>query len=160
MKLNLEELAGFLVKAKCRTYAGDGKEVEPQRPGFKELEFIEGDWEYRDSYVGFFFLHGQEVVRLRGKLVWVMGYYGGMAPMKQDDVAYAEETFSFLKKALLKVEKTSPFRGPNSFCEGDWKYANSNIGDIINFRGTETIYHDGIFVFRQDYFGGLVVRKR
>ena len=55
MKIDLEQLAKFLVKAKVQTYASDGKEIEPQRPGFKELEFKEEDWEYRDSYAGFFF---------------------------------------------------------------------------------------------------------
>ena len=43
MKIDLKKLAKFLVKAKINTYAGGGREVSPQRPGFKELEFIEGD---------------------------------------------------------------------------------------------------------------------
>jgi len=77
MALNLKELAKFLVKAKMGTYAADGAEVSPQRPEFKELEFIEGDWEYRDSYAGFFFAPGQEVVRYKRKPVWIMSYHGG-----------------------------------------------------------------------------------
>src|SRR3989344_4745673 len=76
--INLEELAKFLVRAKKATYAGEGMEATPERPGFKELEFIEGDWIYRDSYVGFFRAPGQEVVRFRGEPVWTMSYDGGM----------------------------------------------------------------------------------
>lgn len=36
--IDFQELAGFIVRAKIQTYAGDGKDVAPQRPGFNELE--------------------------------------------------------------------------------------------------------------------------
>ena len=39
MNINLKELAVFLVTAKTKTYAGDGNEIDPQRPGFRELEY-------------------------------------------------------------------------------------------------------------------------
>jgi len=50
----LQELNRFLGKAAINTYAGGGQEVDPEEVGFKELEFKEGGWYYKDSYTGFF----------------------------------------------------------------------------------------------------------
>ncbi|MBS3157555.1 hypothetical protein J4442_05295 [Candidatus Woesearchaeota archaeon] len=165
--INLEELAKFLVRAKKATYAGEGMEATPERPGFKELEFIEGDWIYRDSYVGFFRAPGQEVVRFRGEPVWTMSYDGGMMLDFRDDVAFAGETFSFLKKALLQVPEDAPYRGPKGQLVGGrgWVYENglSFGSDITDFIGHEKIWAQiggkSEVVFAQRYIGGLVIPK-
>jgi len=98
------EFAEFLVRAKKETYAGGGEEVSPQRPGFKELEYKEGDWYYRDSYSGFYQAPGQEVVYFQGKPVWAMAYSGGMKKEFHGDEALAKKTFGFLQKCLSQVE--------------------------------------------------------
>lgn len=154
--LNLAKLAKFLVKAKINTYAGDGKELTPQRPGFYELEYKEGDLEYRDSYAGFYFAPGQEVVRFKGKPVWMMAYSGGMGSKHWGDKELADKTFFFLKKALKQVPEDMPFRGPKNLKEGDFEYKNEVQGNIKDFKGTEHIFYKGKEVFRQDYIGGAV----
>jgi len=159
VKVNLKELARFLVKAKSQTYAGDAKEVSPQRPDFSELEFSESDLNYRDSYFGFFMAPGQEVVRLDGKTIWVMSYSGGMRPEHCNDVEFAEKTFAFLKKALSMVEETKPFRGPKNLKENEWEYKCNVEGDITDFNGTEYIYFEGDLVFRQNFIGGMAIYK-
>jgi hypothetical protein len=159
MGINLKNLAEFLVKAKCRTYAGDGKEIAPQRPGFNELEFKDGDWEYRDSYSGLYFAPGQEVVRFKGVPVWTMAYSGGMKPEYHGNRDFAEQVFSFLKQALLRVKESRPFRGPESFKDGEFEYVDASEGDITDFRGTEIILFRGKEVFRQNYIGGAIVHK-
>jgi hypothetical protein len=159
MKIDIDKLIGFLIRAKCQTYAGDGKEITPQRPGFKELEYKEGDWEYRDSYSGFYSAPGQEVVRFGGQPIWTMAYGGGMNSEYHGNMAFAKRTFAFLKKALSMIEKSKPFRGPGNFREGDYEYRNSSEGDIKNFKGTEHIFYKGKEVFRQDYIGGLILSK-
>ena len=54
MEIDINQLKQFLVKAKKATYANESaKEITPERPGFKELEYKEGIWSYRDSYSGF-----------------------------------------------------------------------------------------------------------
>lgn len=156
--IDLKELADFLVRAKTMTYAAGGKEIVPQRPGFKELEFKEGGWEYRDSYTGFFSAPGQEVVRHNGKPVWAMAYSGGMLP-KHHDLSFAKQTFTFLKECLSRVKANKPFRGPEHFKSGDFEYKTSNKGDITDFMGTEQIYYKGKVVFRQYYIGGLIAGK-
>ena len=159
MKIDLRQLAKFLVKAKIQTYAGDGEEVSPQRPKFKELEFKEGDWEYRDSYAGFFFAPGQEVVRFKGNPVWAMAYSGGMKQKYHGGIEFAKKTFGFLKEALKQIEESRPFRGPHNFKQGDFEYIDESEGDVTFFKGTEKILFKGEEVFRQEYVGGLVVPK-
>ena len=157
--IDLETLAGFLVRAKVQTYAGDGAEVTPQRPGFYELEYKEGDLEYRDSYTGFFRAPGQEIVRLKGIPIWAMSYNGGMADKYLKDLAFSSETFAVLKKALKLVNKERPFRGPESFVDGDFEYIDETEGDISLFNGSEKILYKGEEVFRQHYFGGIILNK-
>jgi hypothetical protein len=159
MTINLDELTDFLIVAKKQAYAGDGQELKPQRPGFKELEYEQGKWYYRDSYSGFFFAPGQEVVSFEGKPVWAMAYSGGMRPEYHGDVDFAKKIFGFLKKALALIEKSRPFRGPNRLEEGDLVYVDKSEGDIQEFRGREEISYRGKVVFRQDYIGGLIIGK-
>ncbi|MCK4883771.1 MAG: hypothetical protein KAS30_02775 [Candidatus Diapherotrites archaeon] len=157
--INLEKLTEFLVRAKINTYAGDAKEISPQRPGFKEFEFIEGDFEYRDSYVGLYFAPGQEIVRFKGKPIWAMAYSGGVEKNLIGNYDFCEEIFSFLKQALKKVQKERPFRGPNNLKEGDFEYVDKTEGDISLFNGVERIFFKGKEVFKQHYIGGLIIHK-
>ena len=179
MTFDLEELAEFLVTAKKATYAGDGAEVAtPERPGFKELQFTQGDWDYRDSYAGFFLAPGQEVVRFQGRPVWAMSYTGGMTERFQNDQAFATQYAGLTEEELVplfqseakqkvlgKVEVTRPFRGPEEFLDtAEWTYQSKTKGDISDFLGEEFIHHRGEdfmhkTVFKQAYLGGLIVPK-
>lgn len=158
MRIDLKQLAEFLVKAKTNTYAsGAENNITPQRPGFQELEFKEGDWEYRDSYCGFFRAPGQEIVRFKEKPVWNMSYDGGMMPKFLDNKEFAEQAFKFLQKAMMKIEITKPFRGPGEFHDGDYEYIMEVDGNITNFRGTEKILFKDEVIFVQNFMGGLII---
>lgn len=153
--MNKDELRKFVFTAGAATYIGGGKEEEnPERPGFKELVYIEGDWNYRDSYVGFTRSRGMEVVRYQETPVWSTSYGGGMAKGKEN---LAKETFSFLKKAMLAKDKnTFSARGPLNFKDGDWKYKYSQDGDIEEFNGYEEIYFKGELFFFHRIIGGII----
>ena len=155
----LTELNRFLGKARLATYAGGGPETKPQRVGFKELEFKEGGWEYRDSYAGFFQSWGQEVVWHKGKPFWNQIYGGGMTRKFQNNENFAVKTFGFLKKALSAGERQEEFqpRGPKKFSERDWEYVCEWEGDITNFKGSEKILFKGEIVFTHDFLGGLIL---
>jgi hypothetical protein len=150
--IDLGKLANFLVKAKKATYASsDRMNINAERPLHAELEFSEGDFYYRDSYVGFFQAPGMEEVRLEknGKTIWTMAYSGGMLKKYQGDKKFAESIFAFLKKALNLVREDIPFRGPEKLEEGDLKYVNKIEGDITRFRGHEKILFKGEEVFNE-----------
>ena len=155
----LNQLHKFLREASKATYAGDGAKVEPWRKGFKELEYRDGDWYYRDSYTGFFQSWGQEVVWHKDKPVWNSLYGGGMAEKFHGDRDFAKQTFEFLKKVLRQKESEFQPRGPEKLTEGDWEYKCNMEGDIKNFKGSEKILYKGEVVFTHDFIGGVVISK-
>lgn len=159
MDIDLKKLAEFLVRAKKATYAGDGEEVAPERPGFTELEYHEGDLFYRDSYDGFYQAPGQEVVRQNNKPIWTMAYSGGMTKKYLADSEMANNAFGILKKALMAINAANPYRGPENLKDGDWEYVMQVDGDITNFRGHEEVVYKGEMVFAQDFIGGLIINK-
>lgn len=161
-KINLNELARFLVKAKRNTYASlTSKEIKSERPNHKELEFEDEDFYYRDSYVGFFQAQGMEEVRQKkkGKVIWTMAYSGGMLQKFHGNLDLAKATFNFLKEALSLVNEKIPYRGPRKLKKGNWEYSNLVKGNIRRFSGNEKIFFKRKEVFSQEYIGGLVVEK-
>ena len=158
MKIDFGELKKFLYSANKNGYAGDGKKVEPQRPGFDELEYIEGDYLYHDSYSGHFFAPGQEIVYFKNEPIWAMAYAGGMKFEHHGDEKIAKETITFLKKALLGMDPEKPYRGPEKFAEGDWKYESELKGGIKDFVGNEKIFHKDKPLFEQNFIGGIIVK--
>lgn len=153
---NNDQLNSFIHRAAAATYAGDGSyEKTPERPGFLELVFEEGDWHYRDSYTGFCRSSGSEVVRYKGKIVWVSNYCGGMARGME---ALASETFDFLKKAMLAKPSWS-FRGPDHFNNGKYEYSYQQRGDYLSFSGYEEIKQAGVPIFSHEIIGGIIQGK-
>jgi hypothetical protein len=153
------ELNKFLGRASKATYASGGGAVsDPWRKGFKELEYTEGEWYYRDSYTGYLRSWGQEVVWYQGQPFWTCLYGGGMVDSRMDE-GFAKETFTFFKKALSAGEKENDFqpRGPNTFKDGEWNYQCKVAGDIKKFSGDESISYQGTIVFTHEFEGGLVV---
>ncbi|KKQ81503.1 MAG: hypothetical protein UT05_C0015G0012 [Parcubacteria group bacterium GW2011_GWF2_38_76] len=156
-EIDYNELKKFLLDANTNGYAGSGNKVTPQRPGFKEIECSNGDWLMHDSYAGHFFAPGQEIVYYKGIPIWTMAYAGGMKFQHHGDEELAHETFVFLKKALLAMDPEKPYRGPEHFEEGEWKYISTLEGDIKDFLGNEKIYHEGELLFEQIFIGGIIV---
>lgn len=161
-ELDLTKLQTFLEKASASTYAGGGKyEETPERSGFRELTYAEGDLSYRDSYSGFIQSWGSEVIRQNDKPVW-SNMYGGWMSKGSEELAGV--TFEFLKKCLLisKLSKSIPsfsMRGPSEHTEGDWKYTYAQTGDFAQYNGHEEIYFQGKLVFVHDTMGGLFIDK-
>lgn len=155
----LKDLNRFVGKAGLSTYASGGLETVSERSGFRELEYKEGDWHYRDSYTGFMRSWGTELVRHRDVPVWNALYGGGMESQYRDDPEFAHQTFEFLKKALSAGEKQESFqpRGPKSFRDGDWQYDADWVGDITQFIGDEDILYKQAVVFKHSFMGGLII---
>jgi hypothetical protein len=164
VNFSLDDLVQFLLESRSHGYAGGAEKVaNPQRPGFKEFApFVQGDFEYVDSYAGHFYAPGQEVVRFRGRPVWNMAYNGGMMPVYHGDLELDKRVYSFLKEMLIKGNEEKPFsRGPTLFYDSRlFSYYNDCEGDITNFRGRENIRNGCCKLFQQDYIGGLIIHKQ
>jgi len=161
----LDDLVRFILRAREQSYVGGAEKIKnPQRPGFKEFApFREGLFEYVDSYIGYYYAPGQEIVRFKDVPVWNMAYNGGIAPEFHGDLEFARRINAFLRKALLNVKQERPFRGPSLLVQDDFVYVDRSRGDITHFNGTERIFYrdDNVFkrVFKQDYIGGLIAPK-
>src|SRR5512145_201439 len=113
----LDELAGFLIEAKRRTYAGlddDATVSQPFLSGSKQLEHRDGPFAYRDIYFGMAFFVGQETVSKNERVIWSMSYSGGVRPVIVDRTQILS-TYMFLRQALSAVNRNLPYRGPASF---------------------------------------------
>lgn len=72
MDFNINEFMQFTVQAKLNTYASEGDEatVIPTLNGSKQLEFLSGDYFYRDIYFGMEYFIGQETIEYMGSPIW------------------------------------------------------------------------------------------
>jgi len=150
------KLEQFLVKAKVNAYASEGEGGEKILPdGSKELTYQEDGFQYRDRYFGWDPFVGEEVVWRGERILWAMNYYG----LVIDNAVSATEVYSFLQQAMNRVKEERPFRGPNSFREGNYEYYDESQGDTEHFTGLEKILYKGIEVYRLHYHGGRVRDK-
>lgn len=156
--MNLDKLKTFLKKAHSNMYAAP-KEIrikyrrDPLLPGHKDYEFTDGDWKCRDSYAGWRWPPGKEVVFFQNKPVWCMSYQG----RANDDLSkvFVEKVYAFLKRALRENAEL-PLRGPKEFKEGEFVYSFFIKGDLSYFTGRESITFEGKEVFFQDIMGSLI----
>ncbi len=154
----LSELSHFIVEANLNTWAASGIEVEPQRPGYKELEYQNGLWRLRDSYTGYFRAPGMTTVYYKGSPVWAMQYGGHGQIEGHED--HAKQTFHFLRAALKRVTPELPFRGPEEYIDGENVYRFTMIeGDINHGLWREAITQRGELTFTQIGLVGTVIKK-
>ena len=147
------KLAKFLIQAKISTYASGDASVERELPdGCKELIYSEGGFEYRDRYFGHDPFMGEEIVWHNDTIVWGMNYYGTVL---SDEVS-TKKVYIFLKKVMRQVTEARPFRGPDSFKEGDFEYVDKSDGNMKMFYGTETILYKEQEIYRLYYHGGCI----
>jgi hypothetical protein len=149
----LSHLNQFIVTAKNHTYAGSGKEISPSRPSSHDLEYIENDFRYLDSYFGGQNFIGEEIVYNKGIPVWGMNYYGvDLRP----ELISAAEIGAMIKKSLKEMYKEGRFLGGFEYIDHDLRYVDKSDGPITNFSGLEEIFKNGILVYKLSYAGGLI----
>ncbi len=146
-----KDFTSFLIRAKQNTYAS-GKTPDPSiRPGAKEMRFEEASYLYIDTWLGGFHFIGEEAVWQKGVCVWGMNYFGKML------VTEIPEGFSeFLKGALLHAPVKAPYRGPDSYVQGDFEYHCSWRGSLSSFEGEEAISLNKQTIYRLSFHGGEV----
>lgn len=156
--MNTNDLMQFIDKAGRATYAGGGeREKTPERKGFTEMVYQDGDFYYRDSWTGYIRSRGMELVRYKDEPVWSCLYGGGIVNGHE---TLADDCFEFLKKAMLaKGTDTQSARGPEQFADDDWSYSYTQEGDKTEFSGYEEIKHRGELVFFHRVIGGVIKHR-
>lgn len=144
----MEKIINFLIKAKKATYAGKGPEIPSSRPQSHDLEYIEDDLRYLDTYLGGEKFAGEEALWQNNLPIWAMNYCGRViAPGFNGD---------FLKEALFNVTPDLPYRGPSVYRRGDFTYKCDVNGDFQWFSGSEQIYLNGVKVYECLFHGGII----
>jgi len=149
----LDQLNTFIIRAKQATYVGGGQKLLPYRLGSHDLQFIENDWAYHDSYLGENDFIGEEAVYHKGKIVWAMNYFGRI--LMPDQITSAQAG-AMIKSSLTRMYGEGRFLGGFVHSEGDLTYVDSSEGDIVFFTGREHIRRDKDVVYELVYHGGLV----
>src|SRR3989338_6812004 len=128
----LKSLADFIVISNGKTWAADGAEVEPRRPGYKRLQ-----WPYPENKMS-----EQDLSDYKG---W------------EDR---EKQTYEFLKTALKQVSTEMPFRGPKEYIEGNKRYEFTLLqGDITDCLWREKITEDNQLTFTQTGLAGIVIQR-
>lgn len=143
-----KSIIDFLCRAKKSTYAGKGPECRPSRPNSHDLEYVEGNLKYIDTYLGGEKFSGEEALWKEDIPIWSMNYIGRVL----------DERFSgsFLKEVLSLVSKENPYRGPVIYQNGQYKYHCIINGEFNWFQGHEEIYFEDIKVFECFFHGGVI----
>ena len=153
--MDKNELINFILKARAKTYAGGGGEVEPAFKNSHQLEYKEGDWFYRDVYyTGKGIFMGLDTVYFQDKAVWSTSYYGNFKKMTE------EEVDSVLRAALLDNWETARTWHKVEWQKGNFKYIcePDSASSIEEMSGTEKIFKNNEEVYRFFYAGGLLVK--
>ncbi|MCK5617639.1 hypothetical protein KAR91_88055, partial [Candidatus Pacearchaeota archaeon] len=88
---------------------------------------------------------------------WCMSYRGGMLDSYEH---LAKSCFNLLKKALKKMPKEFPARGPKSLEGKEFRYENSWKGNILGFVGEEKMHWKGKQVYFRNYLGGEAKNRK
>ena len=152
MKID-QKTIDFIAKAKKQAYASDQVKPKKTKDGGKTYTIKKGDLTYTDTYFGNIIDSGQERVCLKGKVICVMAYRGGIYSKYQN---IHQEAFEFLKKCISIMPRNFPARGPKYMKIGFFEYKNNWQGDIEGFIGDESIYFKGKKICFRNYVGGLI----
>lgn len=149
--IDLDDLRSFLVWCGREGYAASPTE-SIEADGSHTIILKKDGWKFHDNFFGGEPFGGREVVFSNEKAVWMMVYYGVVAPSVKD----LKPVYGFLKSALKQIPAEAPFRGPKEFSDASFRYENTWEGDIARFHGVEHIFNDGERVYSCRYIGGLV----
>lgn len=147
------DLLTFILAAKRATYVGSGQKLLPYRLGSHDLQFLQDDWAYHDSYLGENDFIGEEAVYYKGRVVWAMNYFGRI--LKPESITSAQAG-QMIKVSLTKMYAEERFLGGFERTQGDLTYVDTSQGDHTYFTGREWILRKGEKVYELVYHGGLV----
>lgn len=154
LKIPKKDFIDFIVEAKVKTYAGNGKKIKGKDTS-RHYSYEKPPFKYHDTYYGNLVDCGREIVFLENKPVWGMCYHGGAI---EDFRRESAEIFSFLRNALSLTSSKAPMRGPPTYSEGKYEYFNRCSGDILDFAGEEEIADSSLNkrVYVKHYCGGAI----
>lgn len=154
--MNKEALRLFLIDSNRAGYAGgEEKKWVKELDGSTTIPFEKGPWRSHDNFFGGEPYGGRTIVFHEGKPFWMMVYYGWVAEGVESNPVYG-----VLRNALMQMPEDYPFRGPKEHKEGEFTYSNSWEGEDDRFSGEEQIRQGEKLIYKANYLGGLVDRRK
>ena len=147
--VDISKLVDFLLLAKKNTYAAAENQTKSSRTNSHDFHYEDNQgYVYRDSYLGGECFAGEEAVWFHDNPVWSMNYAGRVVG----------EHFSgdFLKEALMAVPEELPFRGPEIYTKGDYRYHCKVAGEFVWFQGYEEIFYENEKIYECYFHGGVI----
>ena len=141
------------MRAKAATYVGGGVKIASCRQASHDLQFVEGDWAYLDSYFGGTDFIGEETVWYAGEPVWAMNYYGYIL---KPELITPVQAGHMIKASLSRMYSEGRFLGGFQYREDDFTYFDTSEGEFSHFTGREWIERDGIKAYELVYHGGVI----
>jgi hypothetical protein len=151
--LPLAELHSFIVRAKAASYVGGGANIQSCRHASHDLQFVDGDWTYLDSYFGGTNFIGEETVWYSGNPVWAMNYHGYIL---RPELITPSQAGRMIKASLARMYTENRFLGGFRHSESDLTYFDTSEGEFSRFTGREWIQRDSIKAYELVYHGGLI----
>jgi len=156
MSVDLDGLRRFLIAANQAGYASSETRVSDEADGSHTIVYQTDRWRFEDNFYGGEPYGGREVISCDGRVEWMMLYYGRIGATTRSN----NDVYRFLRHALKQVPDDRPYRGPDTYTEGNLEYRNRVNGDPANFAGEEVILEDGTEIYWARYFGGLVDQRQ
>lgn len=154
--MNKTSLKKFLIANNKAGYAGgEEKKWIKEGDGSTTIPFKLGEWESHDNFFGGEPYGGRTVIFYKRKPVWIMVYYGWVTEGIQPDSVY-----KVLRAALMRMPENAPFRGPKRYKDGTLTYTNKWTGGIDRFSGEERITQRKKLIYKANYMGGWVDKRR
>ena len=155
-RMDIEGLRQFLLESNRAGYAGgDEKKWIKEADGSTTIPFVKGKWRSHDNFFGGEPYGGRTVVFYEEKAVWMMVYYGWVMEGVNPDLVYG-----VLRGALMRMPEEYPYRGPQEYEQGEFVYRNKWEGGLNKFSGEETIKQGEKLIYKADYRGGEVDKRR
>lgn len=153
--MDIKSLKQFLITANKAGYiTGNERAWTKEKDKSTTITFTKGKWSMDDNFFGGEPYGGRLVVFYDHKPVWLMVYYGWV-----EIKANPDEVYKTLRAALKKMPAASPYRGPRTLKQGQFKYLNSWAGKVSRFSGTEKILKGKTEIYRASYMGGWTDRR-
>lgn len=147
--MDINKIIEFLLVAKKSTYASSDNKTVSCRTNSHDFCYQDNTgFKYYDSYLGGESFSGEEAVWLHDIPVWSMNYIGRIVG----------ENFNgdFLKEVLREVPADAPFRGPEIYTKGDYRYHCKVTGEFVWFQGYEEIFYMNEKIYECYFHGGAV----
>lgn len=147
--VDINRIIDFLICAKRNTYAANSNKTNSSRINSNDYCYDDGNgYRYYDSYLGGECFSGEEAVWLHDVPVWSMNYAGRIVGNNFNG--------DFLKEVLMAVPQNMPFRGPEIYTKGEYRYHCKVDGEFVWFQGCEEIFYGNEKIYECYFHGGVL----